>query len=224
MRKTSCGLLIIFVISGIIFVSCNTTKLKEEDKDLNKQLADCKSRLDQNIKQNVQSDKDQKKDEETYKKLLESLRDEIKKDDVMINKYKNALTINIAERILFDLGRSEIKPQYFSVLNKIGPIIKNLPDKFIQIEGHTDDVPIAAEYQWKIPNNWALGARRAINVTIYFMDKFKIDPHKIAVMSFSKYRPLVPNTTPENRAKNRRIEIVILDKSLYQEMEKKQGM
>jgi chemotaxis protein MotB len=198
-------------------LASQTLKVKEIQKQL-----DGMNRLLE--LQKAEAEKEIKKNEETYNKLVASLKDEMQKDEVTINKYKNALTINIAERILFDLGRAEIKPQFYPVLNKVGKIIKNLPDKFIQVEGHTDDIPIAEEYQWKIPNNWALGARRAINVTIYFIDKFNIDPHKIAVMSFSKYRPLVPNTSAQNRAKNRRIEIVILDQSLYQEMERKQGL
>jgi len=206
----------------LILTSC-TAKYVKEEQTLEKKLEDCNKQLDQCAKQKTEEDKKLKTDKDTYDQLAASLKNEIQKDEITLNQYKDAVTINIAERVLFDLGKFEIKPQCYPILNKIGKIIKNLPDKFIQVEGHTDDVPIAEAYQWKIPNNWALGARRAINVTIYFIDHFNIDPHKIAVMSFSKYRPLVPNTSKTNRAKNRRIEIVILNKLLFQEIEGKQG-
>jgi chemotaxis protein MotB len=194
---------------------------KTKEKGLQRQLDALNRQIES---QTAATEKEQKQNEATYNQLLQSLKDEIKKDEVMINKYQDALTINIAERILFDFGRATIKPKYYPVLDKVGKILQSLPDKFIQIEGHTDNVPIAKDYVWKFPNNWALGAMRAINVTTYFIDHFKINPQRIAVMSFSKYRPLVPNTTPANRAKNRRIEIVILNKSLYQEMERKHGL
>jgi chemotaxis protein MotB len=194
---------------------------QSKEKGLQRQLDALNGQIEA---QKAAAEKEQNQNEATYNQLVQSLKDEIKKDEVMINKYQDALTINIAERILFDFGKATIKPKYYPVLDKVGKVLKNLPNKFIQIEGHTDNVPIAKDYQWKFPNNWALGAMRAINVTTYFIDHFKIDPQRIAVMSFSKYRPLVPNTTPANRAKNRRIEIVILNQSLYREMERKHGL
>lgn len=208
---------VLFLCVLIPFTHCGSIQNETE------QLTDCQrslSKLNQQLSdQKTEAERKRKQNEETYKKLIASLKDEIQKDEITITNYKDALTINIAERILFDRGRAEIKHTYYPVLNKIGAVLGTLTGKFIQVEGHTDDVPIADEYKWKIPNNWALGARRAINVTIYLMDKFSIDPQRIAVMSFSKYRPLVPNTNEKNRAKNRRIEIVIIDKSLYQQME-----
>ncbi|HPC42317.1 MAG TPA: OmpA family protein [Spirochaetota bacterium] len=225
-NKQVCFVLIL--LSSFMFTYCETTQTKADQKKMSDQLAECKNNLEklnrQIAAQKAEADKKQKKNEETYKNLVASLKDEIQKDEVMISNYKDALTINIAERILFDRGKAEVNPKYYPVLNKVGSVIKNLTDKFIQVEGHTDDVPIAEEYKWKIPNNWALGARRAINVTTYLMDKFNINPQRIAVMSFSKYRPLVPNTSEKNRAKNRRIEIVILDNSLYQQMEIKHDL
>jgi len=208
------------------------TGLKKQIADMTQQLASEKAKengiqrqLDainaQIAAQKEKAEREAKNNDAAYQQLLNSLKDEIQKDEISIQQYKDVLVINVAERVLFDLGRAEIKPQYYPILDKIGTILKEQTGKFIQIEGHTDDIPIAAEYQWKIPNNWALGGRRAINVTIYLTDHFNIDPHMIGVMSFSKYRPLVPNTSKANRAKNRRIEIILLGQGLYQQLYKK---
>jgi chemotaxis protein MotB len=191
---------------------------KTKEAGLQKQLDVLKG---QEEARNAEAAQEEKSNEAAYQQLIKGLKDEIKNDEISIHQYKDIVVINIAERVLFDLGRAEIKTKYYPILDKIGKILKGQSDRFIQIEGHTDDVPIAAEYQWKIPNNWALGARRAINVTIYFMDHFKIDPSKIGVMSFSKYRPLFPNISAANRAKNRRIEIILLGKKLYNQLYKK---
>ena len=210
----------------------NSADMKKQIDGLNRQLSDEKARaagLQKQIEalnsqisaQKAEALNDQKSSEAAYQQLLKSLQNEIKNNEITIQQYKDVVAINIAERVLFDLGRAEIKSKYLPILDKIGKILKGQSDKFIQIEGHTDDIPIATEYQWKIPNNWALGARRAINVTTYFIDRFNIDPQMIGVMSFSKYRPLYPNISAANRAKNRRIEIILLGRALYRQIYRK---
>lgn len=159
-----------------------------------------------------------------YNKLRSALTNELNQNLVTLDDYSDVLTVNILDKVFFDEGRYNIKPEAYPVLDKIAKILKDIPPKkVIQIEGHTDSTPIAEDYQWKIPNNWALGARRAITVANYFIDKFNIDPTKISILSFSKYRPLAPNDTDKNKAKNRRIEIVVLNRNIYQEVEMKKA-
>ena len=189
-------------------------KDQQQISELHQQLDKEKSREQQAID----------KAKQTYDQLATSLKDEIQKDQITIDQYKGVLTINMVDKIFFDSGKAAIKKEGYGVLNRVGKILNGVPDKIIQIEGHTDSVPIAEAYKWKFPNNWALGARRAVNVAVYFEDKVRIDPTRIEVVSFSKYRPLLPNSTKANRAKNRRIEIVLVDRSLYQLMEMKQGV
>ena len=218
MKLFSISTLMITVAFACTTVSC-TAKYVKEEQALGRQLDDCKKQLAsitaEKAAREAEAEKEKKANETAYQQLIKGLNDEIKKDEISIQQFRDVITINVAERVLFDQGHAEIKPQYYPILDKIGTLLKAQANRFIQVEGHTDDVPIAAEYQWKIPNNWALGARRAINVTSYFLDHFGIDPHKIGVMSFSKYRPLVPNTSAAARAKNRRIEIILLGPQLY---------
>jgi chemotaxis protein MotB len=155
----------------------------------------------------------------TYEKLLASLKGEIDEKTIEIQNFKNALTINMMDKIFFDSGKAGIKPEGLGVLDRIAPILENLEGKNIRIEGHTDDVPIGANSKSKYPSNWELGAARSSAVARYFVEKHGIDPARISSVSYSYYRPIVPNDSEENRARNRRIEIVLIDKSLYERME-----
>lgn len=204
-----------------LFLACSTMTTASERQALDMEIAGLKQEL---AKQKTDEDQEIAKAKETYDKLAASLKDEIQKDKISIDQYRGVLTINIADEIFFDSGKAAIKKDSYDVLNRIGKIVKNLTDKEIEIQGHTDSVPIAETYRYKYPNNWYLGAARAVNVAVYFEDKLKIDPSRLEVLSFSKFRPLVPNTTPANKAKNRRIEIVLVDKSLYRMMETKRGV
>lgn len=227
------------VILSILVVISFTPASCTEKQAVLKQFVDCKKQLTdettrakalqkqldalrkETADRDTETEKEKKANDAAYQQIIKELKDQVDRDEISIQQFRDIIVINVAERVLFDQGRAEIKTEYYPILNKIGKLIKDQPGRFIQIEGHTDDVPIAAEYQWKIPNNWALGARRAINVTTYFIDRFKLDPRMIGVMSFSHYRPLFPNTTPASRAKNRRIEIILLGPRLYNQLYRK---
>jgi chemotaxis protein MotB len=167
----------------------------------------------------TETEADRERLESSYEGLLLSLREEVDQKTVEIQRYRNALTINIMNHIFFDSGKAEIKKDGFSVLDRIASIVKSLPEKIVKIEGHTDNVPIGARLKAWYPTNWELGAARASAVARYFIGVHKIDPSKIVTISYAFYRPLVPNTSAANRAKNRRIEIVLADRELYQLME-----
>jgi chemotaxis protein MotB len=156
---------------------------------------------------------------ETYENLLSSLKGEIGEKTIEIQNFKDALTINMMDKIFFASGKASIKPDGLNVLDRIAPILKNLEGKNIRIEGHTDDVPISAKIKSTYPSNWELGAARSSAVARYFIEKHGVDPARIVAVSYSSYRPIVPNVSEENRARNRRIEIVLIDRSLYEMME-----
>jgi chemotaxis protein MotB len=194
--------------------------LSSDKQALEKRIATLQQTLDM---QKAKEDRDLANTKSTYDQLMTDLKKEVDNKSVEVQQYKGMLTINMVDQIFFDSGKADIKSQGYSVLDRVGAILKTMPDKIVQIEGHTDDVPIAGDLQKIFPNNWALGSRRAVNVATYFIDKVKLDPMHIEVVSFSKYRPRVPNTSAENRAKNRRIEIVIVNRSINQLMEMKEG-
>jgi chemotaxis protein MotB len=145
----------------------------------------------------------------TYDQLVSDLKKEIEAGEIKVTQFKDLLTVNLVEKILFDSGKAEIKPRGLEVLKKVGDILKNTKDKQIRIEGHTDNVPIGAGLAGKFPTNWELSTARATVVARYFQEKVGIPPQKLAPTGFAEYRPVASNSTPEGRAQNRRIEIIL---------------
>jgi chemotaxis protein MotB len=137
------------------------------------------------------------------------LKEEIEKGEIRLKRYKTKTIINIDNSILFDSGRTAVKEGVKKSLSKIATALNNFPENNIQIEGHTDDVPINTP---KFPSNWELSAARALSVLRFFVDKTDVDPRKLSAVGYGEYRPLVPNDTPENKRLNRRVDIVILPK------------
>ncbi len=152
---------------------------------------------------------------EAYSALNESLSNEIDKLQIQVKQLAGALTISVAETVFFDSGSAELKTNSLDVLNRIGEILLTMSNKNIRVEGHTDNKKISKKLQSKYPSNWELSADRAVNVVRYFQDKVGIDPGNLSAVGYSEFRPVASNDTPEGRAQNRRIEIVVTDKLEY---------
>ncbi|KPJ58068.1 MAG: hypothetical protein AMS15_09265 [Planctomycetes bacterium DG_23] len=146
----------------------------------------------------------------TYENLLENMKGEIEKGEITITQLRGKLKVNMVDEILFDSGKTTIKPQGLEVLERVGSVLLNVKDKAISIEGHTDDVPIGAELSKKYPTNWELSAVRATTVARYLQEKTGIDPGLLSAIGYGEYQPVAPNESEEGRAKNRRIEIVLV--------------
>ncbi len=112
----------------------------------------------------------------------------------------------LQEKLLFESGSADIKPEMRPVLDKLYEIIKDLPNP-VEVEGHTDSIPISTE---RFPSNWELSTARASTIVRYFIAK-GINPERLKASGYADTRPIAPNTTPEGRAQNRRVEIVILN-------------
>ncbi|AZR73870.1 flagellar motor protein MotB [Anoxybacter fermentans] len=149
-------------------------------------------------------------DNREFKELISKLEEYIKEANLQANvrlaEEERGLVIRLTGKILFDLGKADLKPDGMKTLAQIAKFLEDIPNS-IMIEGHTDNWPIHNE---EFPNNWVLSAIRATNVIAYFMEKTNIDPKRLSVAAYGEYRPLKPNTTPENRALNRRVDIVVL--------------
>jgi len=147
----------------------------------------------------------------TYEQLVAKMKGEIDKGQVTISELKGKLTVNMVDAILFDSGKSEIKPEGLVVLGKVIEILKTVSDKSIRIEGHTDNQPIVGPLTQRYQTNWELSASRAINVARY-LQKQAIEPANLSAAAFGEFKPVADNATQEGRAKNRRIEIVLVPK------------
>lgn len=107
--------------------------------------------------------------------------------------------------LLFASGRAEIKPAALKSLQKIIPLVAQTP-YMVNVVGHTDDVPIRST---RFPSNWELSLVRASEVARYLMEKSGLPARRFYITGHASFLPLKPNTTPENRAANRRVEIVL---------------
>lgn len=116
-----------------------------------------------------------------------------------------AVRIVLTADLLFDKALANLSPKALKTLEKIALAIRDSKNQ-IHIEGHTDDLPIQGG---KFANNWELSLARAYAVAIFLIEDMLVPPDKITVSGFSSHRPLVANNSEVNRAKNRRVEIVI---------------
>jgi len=149
----------------------------------------------------------------TYEQLLDMMKTEISQGQVTISELKGKLTVNMVDAILFNSGKAEVKEDGLAVLRKVVEILKTVKDKAIRIEGHTDNVPIRGQLASRYPTNWELSAARAINVTRYLQAQ-GVDPLTLSAVSYGEFKPVATNDNEDGRARNRRIEIILVPKDL----------
>jgi chemotaxis protein MotB len=189
-------------IAGFFFYTSN--------RDTQQALQACEKRLSEQDKKVAELTEVQVKQmKSTYDTLVSDLKDQIQKQEVTIKEFHDALTLNFVDRILFEFGKADLTPQGEKILKKVGEALKNIKGKRIRVSGHTDNVPIRPDYQYKFPTNWELSAARAASVVRYFQEKPGLDPKDMEAVGRSFYQPEASNDTKEGRARNRRVEILI---------------
>jgi chemotaxis protein MotB len=214
---------------------------------LEQELTTTKAELD---KQKQEAEALRQSDAELKKKAEEAAALEAKLAEAVgkageVTTADGAVRLELVDQILFPVGEADLTPRGKEVLAKVGAALKEIEDKQIWVQGHTDDQPIVAKKPKPEPpkkppppvkavkgkkapepkvdskaeppkteeandavipfvTNWELSAARALTVVHYLQDEAKIDPTRLAAVAFSQYRPV-----SKNRAKNRRIEIVL---------------
>ena len=150
----------------------------------------------------------------TQEDLSKSLKAEIERGDIKIKQVRDRLTINMVEKVLFNSGQAMVQPEGLNVLKNVSDVLKNVSDKQIRIEGHTDNVPIGVKIRDKFPTNWELSTARATNVVRYFIEKGGVNRENLEAVGYADTRPVAGNETEEGRTANRRIEIALFPKDL----------
>ena len=112
----------------------------------------------------------------------------------------------LGERVTFPAGQAKLLSDSAPLLEKIARVIASKNDFDVLVSGHTDDTPIDT---YQFPSNWELSAARAISVA-RFLCQNGVDPHRLSIQGYSEFRPLYPNSTPENKQANRRVEITLV--------------
>lgn len=145
---------------------------------------------------------------EANDRLSAQLAEEVGKGQVTIGQTAGGLKVSVVQELLFGSGSAELGNVGKAVIEKVAGALKGIDDRLIMIEGHTDNVPIGPRIASKFPTNWELSAARATAVARYLQDE-GVNPSHLGASGFAEYRPVAPNTTEQNRQKNRRIDIVL---------------
>ncbi len=179
----------------------NVEKLTSEKGQLSQGLEDAKARLDELRRQKAAAEASAA----TFRGLVAKLRAMIDAGQLKVVIRDGRMLIALPNDVLFDSGKKAIKPDGQAALAKVAQALAAIPKRRFTVAGHTDDVPIHTPH---FPSNWELSTARAVEVArLLITDGMK--PEVLAAAGYGEFDPVAPNDTPEHRAQNRRIEIVL---------------
>lgn len=145
----------------------------------------------------------------TQDELVSELEQEIADGQIQVQRLRGQLRVDMVDEILFDSGEATLKPEGQAILTKVAAVLANA-NRVIQVQGHTDNVPIRGRLAERFPTNWELSTARAVNVVRFLQEEAGLDPQSLSATGLSEYRPRESNDTDEGRQKNRRIEILLV--------------
>ncbi len=155
------------------------------------------------------------------RKAMEAFKPEVESKYVRITENERGLIITLASDFFFDPGSARMKEEMRPVLDKIASVLKSF-DNFVRIEGHTDNSPITkTQIKEGFRTNWDLSSARSLSVLHYLTEEENINPKQLSSVAFGEFRPLDDNNSPEGRAYNRRVDIVILKERFVEESKDK---
>src|SRR5690606_11696333 len=138
-----------------------------------------------------------------YEQVAEKLKAEVQQGHIMLRRLRDGVVVEMPNAVLFPSGSADLNEQGRKTLESVAEAIKDLKDRRVRVEGRTDKVPVGKKTPFE--DNWDLSAKRAITVT-RVLQELGVDPSMLSAEARSEYAPVVPNNTPQDRAKNRRIE------------------
>jgi len=151
---------------------------------------------------------------------LEALKEQVEQylqqnnlqENIQVELDARGLLLRFKDNILFDSGKAELKTEALTILDYLGGLLSKpeFAERYIRVEGHTDNVPISTS---RFPSNWELSASRAASVIRHYIEKNGIRPDRFTASGYGEYYPVADNATAEGRALNRRVDIVILRES-----------
>lgn len=143
---------------------------------------------------------------EIYNRVINFVEKNDLEDKVIITADQKGIYVNISNAILFGKESASISREGRSVLKSVGKLLNQLDNRVV-IEGHTDDIPNA---YGQYPTNWELSVGRAVSVLRYLNENEHVDARRLSAVGYGENQPLAPNNSEENRARNRRVNIVVV--------------
>ena len=128
-------------------------------------------------------------------------------DDIRVNIDKTVVMISVADNLLFNTASYKVNRKAYPLLKKLAEVANSEPSMDVMIEGHTDSRSIS---NGVVKDNWDLSVKRATSIVRLLQNKFNVEPSRLIASGRSSYSPIVENDSKENRARNRRTNIIIL--------------
>ncbi|HSC44510.1 MAG TPA: OmpA family protein [Candidatus Acidoferrum sp.] len=139
--------------------------------------------------------------------LEKALAPEIQRKVVDVKARREGLVVSLREIGFFGSGSANIQPSAQGALNRLGQLLASRSES-MRIEGHTDNVPI---HNGQFASNWELSTARASQLLRLFVERYQMNPARLSIAGYAEFHPAAPNDTPDGRARNRRVDIVILN-------------
>ena len=204
--------------SNIAALQGNITTLDNQIKQLGQQSVEQQNQLSQG-KETLEQQKQrlqqlqallaqQKEQSDQLKnKMTEALKG-FNSNDLSVYQKNGKVYVRLSENLLFPSGSAVVNPKGVDALSKLASVLNLNTDVAVNIEGHTDSIPIRGTFK----DNWDLGTARANAIVRILVNNYKVDPLRVIASGHSFYDPIESNSTPEGRSKNRRTEIILSPK------------
>jgi chemotaxis protein MotB len=136
---------------------------------------------------------------------------------LVVTQHQDRLVLTMLGQVLFESGKAQLTPLGLDIMKQVGEVLATLPNKNIQVEGHTDNNPIYGRLQQQYPTNWELSTARATTVLRFLIEQTGMNPKDFSATGYADTRPAVANDSEEGRAQNRRVEIVLYPERVLQD-------
>lgn len=180
----------------------NLEKLQGDRQSLQETLAETKKALEELRERERQAQKRLA----TFRNLLKQFRSMIESGQLRVRIVRNRMVVELPEGVLFDSGKAKLKDEGEAALAQVAPILTGIEGREFQIAGHTDNIPIRTR---RFRSNWELSTARAVAVTGFLIEQ-GMPADRLSAAGYADTEPVASNETDEGRAKNRRIEIVLV--------------
>lgn len=204
--------------SNINDLTAKISELSNQNNQLGQQTSEQQSKLTQS-QQDLQRQKQRLEElqnllnqqkaasEELKNKMAEALKG-FNSSDLSVYEKDGKVYVSLSEKLLFPSGSAVVNPQGVDALSKLAAVLNLDTTVAVDIEGHTDSIPIRGRYQ----DNWELSTARANSIVRILVNTYKVDPTRVISSGHSYYEPVASNSTPEGRAKNRRTDVILSPK------------
>ncbi|MES9861747.1 MAG: type VI secretion system protein TssL, long form [Candidatus Thiodiazotropha sp. LLP2] len=179
--------------------------IRQTTTDIEQEFLEQQEQLDIDVAKAAMQEKLEQEVESQAVELQEMLEEEIKEGLIDVDTEATNIIIRIQEKGSFPSGRANLNPDFFEVISKITDVVATTPGRII-VAGHTDNIPISTR---RFRSNWELSSARAVTVVHAMLSNASIEEDRFLIQGYADSKPLVENDSSENRAQNRRVELVI---------------